>query len=456
MLRAPAQIDQPTQLDPSAHRSRMINRSPVFFGWIVMLAGSFGMIMTSPGQTYGVSIFIEHFITDLGISRSVVSSYYAIGTLVGAAALPFVGRRIDQNGPRVVVVTVAVLFGLACLFMGVINSGLMLLVGFVLIRMLGQGSLGLVSNYTINQWWMRRRGTVMGISGVLVALLGLGAFPNLLNWMIPQFGWRMTYGLLGLVLIVVMAPIGFLFYRSRPEHYGLLPDGATPLEAEPSHSNQPVAAAEVEWTLSEALNTPAFWIVAAGLSTISMLATGLTFHMVSIFDDNQLSATAAAAVYVPIAMVSAGVNLASGILIDRIPIRFLLSGALLIQAAALIMANSLSSVSMALAYGVALGFLFGMMRTVSAVVWPTFYGRRYLGSITGITTTMTIAGSALGPLPMGVARDILGSYNLALTMLALLPVGPQHCNALHATPPEIISTLDSGVRANATDHSRFF
>ena len=39
--------------------SRMVTRSPVFFGWFVMLAGSLGLIMTSPGQTYGVSIFIE-------------------------------------------------------------------------------------------------------------------------------------------------------------------------------------------------------------------------------------------------------------------------------------------------------------------------------------------------------------------------------------------------------------
>jgi cyanate permease len=32
-----------------------------------------------------------------------------------------------------------------------------------------------------------------------------------------------------------------------------------------------------------------------------------------------------------------------------------------------------------------------------------------------------IVGAALGPLPLGVARDLLGSYNLALTLLAVLP-----------------------------------
>ena len=74
MLHVPAQAEQ------SVYSSRMVTRSPIFFGWFVMLAGTFGMIMTSPGQTYGVSIFIEHFIVDLGVSRSLVSTYYAIGT----------------------------------------------------------------------------------------------------------------------------------------------------------------------------------------------------------------------------------------------------------------------------------------------------------------------------------------------------------------------------------------
>ncbi len=218
-----------------------------------------------------------------------------------------------------------------------------------------------------------------------------------------------------------MAPVGYLFYRSRPENYGLLPDGAVTLAPQPGVM-QPQQTEEQDWTLAEAIRTPAFWIVFAGLATISMLATGLTFHMVSIFDDNQLSSAAAAAVFVPIALVSAAVTLGSGILVDRIPIRFLLAAALFIQAGLLLLAQSLSSATVAFGYGVAMGFLFGMLNTVSSVVWPTYYGRRYLGSITGLVATFVVAGSALGPMPLGIARDILGSYNLALTILALLPL----------------------------------
>ncbi len=417
--------------------SRIIERVPFFYGWVVLAACTFGQIMTSPGQTYAISIFIEHFIADLGISRSVVSSFYAVGTLLGSFALPFVGRQVDRRSPRLMVGIIAGLFGVACIYMSFVQAGWMLLIGFVAVRMLGQGSLGLVSTYVINQWWMRRRGMMNGIAGVATALLGVGMFPNLINWLIPQVGWRMTYVILGLALLCVMTPLGMLLYRERPERYGLRPDGgraAKPVATAVAAGNAPAAAKdsqashvtdtdhkEENWTPSEAVRTAAFWIIVLGMASLSMLSTGLTFHMVGIFADNALSTDAAAAVFVPIAFTSAIFNLASGILIDRMPVRFLLATALLLQVLALVMAQALTGVAVAILYGAVLGGLMGLQRTINTVALATYFGRLHLGSITGISSTVMVASSALGPLPMGLARDLLGEYNLALNLLALLP-----------------------------------
>ena len=94
------------------------------------------MIMSSPGQTYSVSIFIEHFIRDLGINRSTVSTLYMLGTLTAGLTMPFVGRQIDERGPRVVVRVVTVLFALACVYMSLVQNAVMLGIGFLFIRML--------------------------------------------------------------------------------------------------------------------------------------------------------------------------------------------------------------------------------------------------------------------------------------------------------------------------------
>ena len=112
----------------------------------------------------------------------------------------------------------------------------------------------------------------------------------------------------------------------------------------------------------------------------------------------------------------------SGILIDRIRIRWLMATALFLQVATLIIAQSLQSVQVAFIYGIMLGTMFGLMNMVNSVSWAKYYGRKHLGSITGVTTTVLIAGSALGPMPFGIARDLLGSYNLALTIAAFIPL----------------------------------
>jgi MFS transporter, OFA family, oxalate/formate antiporter len=402
-----------------ASQSRLVTGSPVYYGWIIVAAATMGMIMTSPGQTYSVSIFIEHFIRDLGLSRSLVSTLYTLGTLGASLTLPFVGRQIDHRGPRVIVGVVTVAFGLACIYMGSVRNTVMLGLGFLLLRTLGQGSLSMVSSNVINRWWVRRRGTMLGIAGLAASLLGSGSFPSLIHALIGRFGWRTSYPLLGLMVLVVMLPVGLIFYRRQPEDYGLEPDGAS-TSADKGRGQRHFI--EENWTVEEAVRTPAFWLLGLGLASISMLGTGLQFHMVSIFADSGLSASVAAAAYLPISATGAIVGLSSGVLVDRIPARFLLLAALIGQAASLIMAPNLVTASSALAYGIIIGTTSGLQRTVSSVVWPTYFGRKHLGAITGVASFVGIAGSALGPMPMGIARDLLGSYAVALPAAAVLPL----------------------------------
>ena len=378
--------------------------------------------MTSPGQTYVVSIVIEDFIADLGISRSLISTLYTLGTLIGSFALPIVGYQLDRRGARLMVGIITALFGLACVYMGYVHNAVMMGLGFILLRMLGQGSLGLVCTNIINQWWVRRRGLVMGISGMAGSLISLGGFPNLVNWLLPIYGWRFTYIFLGLILVCVMTPMALIFVRNHPEAYGLQPDGG---ESRGTifrkRKRAPTEWTEVNWTLGEAMRTSVFWILLASLFAISMLSTGLFFHMVSIFTDNGLTPNLAAAVFVPIAVTTAIVNLGSGILVDRVPVRISLGIGLFFQALSLLMARSLSSATLALVFGVVFGISSGLIRILGSVVWAMYFGRRYLGRITGFTTMITIIGSGLGPMPMGIGRDLLGSYNFALILSAFIP-----------------------------------
>ena len=182
------------------NRSRLVAASPIYYGWVILIVGTLGSVMTSPGQTYAVSVFIDYFIEDLGLSRSLVSTLYSVATLTASFALPFVGRQFDKRGARLMVPLCSLLLGLACIYMSFVLNAVMLGLGFFALRLLGQGSLSLVSKNAINQWWVRRRGMAMGISGVAGSLLGLGGFPLLVTWLIAYSGWRDAYIGLGLLL----------------------------------------------------------------------------------------------------------------------------------------------------------------------------------------------------------------------------------------------------------------
>lgn len=409
---APADRERPGTSGPTL-TSRTIDRSPVYFGWLVLAAATLGLIMTTPGQTLAVSVFLDRIIADLGLTRSTVSLLYTIGTLTGAVALPFIGRFIDRRGPRVAVVIISSLFAFACAFMGAVGGILTLLIGFILIRSLGQGALSLVSMHAVNIWFVRRRGLAVGLAGLGVAL-ATAAFPLIIEGLIEAVGWRNAYVVLGGVVALVMVPVGAIFFRVHPERYGLAPDGRL---AKPE-----ATVKELDYTAAQARRTWTFWLFVSGDFLISMLGTALVFHHYSIMAASGLDRIAAATVFVPFGIATAATNLVTGYLMDRVPPRFLLSTMLLLQTLGLILATHVTSTPLMLVYGALLGITQGMRGTVSASVHAHLFGRKYIGSIKGFVSAMTVAGSSVGPLVVALGFDAFGSYGPILLASATLPL----------------------------------
>jgi len=394
-------------------RSRIIERSPVYFGWLVLAAATLGLIMTTPGQTLAVSVFLDRIIVDLGLTRSTVSLLFTIGTLVSAVSLPFVGRFIDRQGPRVGVVVIAGLFACACAFMGSVGGLGTLLIGFVLIRSLGQGALSLVSMHAVNIWFVRRRGLAVGLAGLGFALATAGV-PLIIERLIDSVGWRMAYLVLGGIVALVMVPIGGLLFRLHPERYGLTPDGQlSELLAIPK---------EFQYTGAQARRTRAFWLFVGGDFLISMLGTALVFHHYSIMAASGLDRIAAATMFVPFGAATAATNLVTGFLMDRMPPRVLLGAMLLFMVTSLVLATRASTIPRVLMYGVLLGITVGMRGTLAGSVHAKFFGRKHIGSIRGTVFAITTVGSSIGPLVVAVGFQVFGAYGPVLLTCAALPL----------------------------------
>jgi len=204
--------------------SWLVNKSPVFYGWVIWGAATLSLLATSPGQSFSVSLFIDHYIADFNLSRTYVSGLYGVGTFLSALSLTWVGQQIDRHGNRIVSTLIAGLFAIALLACSLLTGPVSILISFIAIRGLGQGSLGLASSTSIAEWFQSRRGFVMGLSIVVFALFQRLYLPWLQRT-IDITSWRQTWTLLGGGMALLVLPLTWFLMRDHPEDFGLRPDG---------------------------------------------------------------------------------------------------------------------------------------------------------------------------------------------------------------------------------------
>ncbi|MFB9974180.1 MFS transporter [Allobacillus sp. SKP2-8] len=407
----------------------------IYYGWIIVFIGALGIFFSGPGQTYSNSIFIDAYIEDFGWSRSLVSSVYSIATLVAGLIMIFVGRFIDRFGQRVMMVVVGTLFAIACFWNSAVSTIWMLSIGFFAIRLLGQGSMSLIPNTLAAQWFVKKRGFAVSLMA-LGSFISAMVFPIINTWLIDTWDWRFAWQFWGILLLVIFVPVALLGVRNKPEDIGLEPDG--PLkqkeELKPILGSAVVKEAEEDWTLQEAKKTRAFWAILICVGIPSMINTGITFHILSIFGSNDLSPGIAATVLSLMAMVGIPMSFVSGFITDRVQTNYLLLAIFIIEFILLLMLLITNNFFMAILFGIIWGTANGLERISLNVIWPNYFGRKYIGSINGVGVTMTVLGSSLGPLPFGVGFDLFHSYTPVLLASLIFPVIGMVCAILAKKP----------------------
>ena len=393
--------------------------SRLFYGWVILGIATVVLFASGPGQSHTFSVFVGPIAADLGISATAIASAYAFATLVAALGLPWMGRFVDRFGPRRMLMTVAVLLGIACAGFGAAAGVITLSLGFMGLRFLGQGSIMLGSTNIVAQWFSARRGFAMSIL-MLGFAASIAVHPQLAQWLIERVGWREAWVWLGVMTWVLLLPMLWLLAHDKPEPLGLRPDGTVRgTDAEEAAST---ARAQAGLPLKAAMRTPAFWIIAAGLFAPAMLITSLFFFQVSVFEAHGLDRGLAASMFGVSAIAMALAMPAVGWVLDRSDPKYVFSASLVLLAVTLTGISLVTGPLTAAAYAVCFGVNTAANMTFFGYMWAQYFGRRHLGSIQGAGQTIGVVGASAGPLPLGIAFDHWGSYDGALRLLALLPL----------------------------------
>ena len=410
-----------------------------FYGWRIVVLGAIGMALTAPGQTPGISVFIDELIPALDLSRSQVSLAYLVGTLTGALAMPLVGKWIDQYGVRLVMAGVGIAFGAALVGMSSVVGFVTLLLGFAGIRMLGQGSLMLVSTTAVALWFDRRRGLAMGLTmaagGALMSLA-----PLVLAQVISGLGWRSAFIASGVVVSTLVLLVAIFGMRNSPEDVGQRVDGDAPVE-----KDAPEVPRGPSWTRAEASRTLMFWAVGSGVAAVGLVGTGMQFHQISLLGEQGLSTTQAAANFIPQTGATIIATVGAGALADRIGIRTMVILAMGLLAAGMLLVQIASPGLLAVIYAVCLGAAGGSMRALEGTAFPRFFGVGHVGSIRGLVMSVSVGSTAFGPLALAHGFETTGSYVDVLRMLLFLPIGVAGLVWFAKTPdPAMLARIRGG------------
>lgn len=393
-------------------------QTPFYYGWLIVIVAGLSHFFSGPGQTYSNAIFIDYYIEEFGWSRSAVSGIYSAATLLAGLMLFMVGRMVDRFGARKMAVIVSILLAAASIFNSFVVNWAMLFIGFFAVRLFGQGSMSLVPNSLVPQWFIQKRGKALGLAA-LGGMIGSAAFPLLNVWLIEAFGWRTAWQVLGASVLLIFTPLAFFFIRNRPEDFGLRPDNG-PSVSKKEHQRQ--LSADISWTVKEARTTRTFWLLLFCVAVPALVNTGMTFHLVSIFSLQSLEPETAAAVLSLMAVIGFPVTFLAGYLLDKIRVQWMLAAVFAGEIASIFLLKEASAFSSAILFAAVWGFMLGIERVTLSVIWPNYFGRQYLGSITGISMAVMVVGSALGPLPFGLFFDRFGGYNEVLWVIMIFPL----------------------------------
>ena len=418
-------------------------REPRFFyGWVIVATAFMVNVVAAPMNAVVVAFFIGPISEDLGVSRSAIAWALTFRIAVAGLTAPFMGPLIDRHGARWLGTIAGVYTGATMLGLYFVDSIWSLYLVFALSGLMGFGAPGgsLLIAVPVAKWFVIRRGRAMAIA-VAGAPLGTVFGIFIAQALIQGVGWRGAWLVFGLGLWAVMVPLFALFMRRTPEDMGLNPDGAS---AEPIRQRALEGAGgapprvEVDWPLRKVLRAPVMWMLVLAFAMNQFVGSGTLVHRVGSFEADGLSSGLIGVGIAAEPLTFVVMALVFGMIIERAVPRFIGALGLTFMSAAtlpmlfFVEGHNYFIFIHSFLWGAGAGASMNFMN----VVWPSYFGRKHLGSIRGFILPITILAGGLGPPMYGYIIDSWGGYTVAwsVTVIAMIGAGTLY---LFARPPQL-------------------
>lgn len=382
--------------------------SKVYYGWIIVTVAMLMNMAASPANPVVFSFFVGPMGEDLGWSRGSLALALTFRLVAGGIASPLIGSLVDRFGARWLGAFAGLIAGVSIFALAFVHQLWQI---YALFAISGAGGLGgpggaLLTTVPVAKWFQAKRGRALAIASVGMPA-GTVIFIPVVQQIITAYGWRAAWMVCGVVVCAIVVPVCALFMRRIPEDLGLKPDGVTG-SAGPARatSASTVVAPEENWSARQVLRSPTMWLILIAVSLGGLVLQGTLVYRVSFWRELGMSKdlVVLGTALDPFTVVFSGV--AFGLLAERVAVRYLgLIGALGFGIAMLPMVFATDHAYAILAHGFIWGAAAGSYITANNLIWPSYFGRKYLGTIQGIVFPVTILASGLGAPLYGYLLD---------------------------------------------------
>lgn len=354
---------------------------------------------------YTFGIFLKPLTEEFGWSREAVSAAFGVAAMTVAVCSPGLGYLFDRYPARRIIVPSLVVFGSAFASLAWLTPPIWhLYATFVVLGIVGNGTAQMAYSRAVAGWFERRRGLALALV-MAGGSVGTMVLPPIAEQLIARIGWRGAVFAFGVMVLALGLPAVLGFVRERPVP-GQRGGGARRDEAR--------AGA----TVAEGLRAPAFWVVVAVLFACSIAQNGAIAHLAAMLTDRGVPA-AGAALAVSV-MGGAGLlgRFMTGILLDRYFAARVWMAVILVAAIGTLLLAYADSFASGLIAAALIGFGMGGEADVTPYLLTRYFGLRAFSTLYGLTWTFYAIAGAIGPVLMGRAFDLSGSYEALLLQLA--------------------------------------
>ena len=378
------------------------------YRWTIVAIGAL-MTCVALGAMFSLAVFLDPLSRDTGWSRAGISAAMTINFLVmGAGAFGW-GALSDRYGTRVVVLIGAVLLGLALVLASRAQSLLQFQLTYGILVGLAASTFFAPMIALTTAWFDTQRSLAVSLvsAGMGVAPMTISPFAR---WLITTYDWRTAMLVIGLLAWVLLIPAASLV-RNRP-----VP------AADVGHAAGAALDSGIS-SVSQALRSPQFIVLALTFFACCAAHSGPIFHMVSYAMTCGIAPMAAVTIYSVEGLAGLGGRLLLGVAGDRYGAKRILIIGLLIQALAIGTYPFIRELGEFYALAVIFGTAYGGVMPLYAVIARDYFSQSIMGTVFGAVTMLSSLGMSTGPLIGGWIFDTFGGYSWMFFASFALGVG---------------------------------